>query len=166
MLAQVGSRAQEISDKLLRMTSEKTSTLRLLRQGMGNQLMILEDHGTDDLYQVRAHLPQMSEGRILPILFLLTSLAFLEAHPVEDQEGVPIASYKDPDGWLATDFLSHLNFEGQKLRISLVEVRGRKVATEITVDAFGDLSLVTRGRGHSASRWIAYVQGRPHLKLA
>lgn len=135
------------------MNPEKLSTLRLLREGMGKTVNVLEAIGGDSLHIVRAHLPEGTEKDALPVLFLLTSLAFLEADPGSDV-----------DGWTPADFLSHLRFDGGFLSVKLETVRGRGVFTEITLSAAGDLFIQTKGRGNSASRWLNYVQGRRYLK--
>ena len=145
------------------MNAEKASTLRLLREGIGNTVKVLESKGGATFHEVRAHLPDCSESSMIPVLFLLTSLAFLEAS-AESVEGLPNPEYNEVDGWTPADFLSHLRFDGRKLLINLDSVRGRRVQTTIVLKATGDLVLKTVGRGQSAARWLGYVQGRAHLR--
>jgi hypothetical protein len=149
------------------MNAEKASTLRLLKEGIGNTVYVLESKSGDSVHEIRAHLPDFSETNAIPILFLVTSLAFLEATPEVYADGVPEhkeAEFNEVDGWTPADFLSHLRFEGKKLKISLMEVRGRAVFTDINLTHSGDLTIRTRGRGQSALRWLSYVQGRTHLR--
>ena len=145
------------------MNTEKASTLRLLREGIGNQVQVIETRGGDAFHEVRARLAVCPESSMIPVLFLLTTLAFLEANP-QLFEGVPHPDFMEVDGWTPADFLSHLRFEGRKLSISLEQVRGREVTTSIGLTAVGDLTIRTQGRGQSATRWLAYVQGRSHLQ--
>lgn len=160
------------------MTLEKASTLKLLRKGIGNPISVVEDTGSALFHTVRARVPTSPgatgshEETVIPVLFLLTSLAFLEAMPVakpssdaeetSEEEG----GYSEVDGWLPADFLSHLRFEENQLRICLGEIRGRMVATEIVLNSAGELTITTQGRGQSATRWISYVRGQSHLQPA
>lgn len=145
------------------MNTEKASTLRLLRQGIGNTVNVLEHRSEDALHEVRALLPDHAESSVIPVLFLLTSLAFLEAPPVlpEVDEN---SDFNEVDGWLPADLLSHLRFEEKQLRVSLSVVRGRAIFTDIAITANGELTIRTQARGQSASRWLTYVQGRSHLQ--
>ncbi|MBC7692559.1 MAG: hypothetical protein H7222_12410 [Methylotenera sp.] len=143
------------------MNAEKASTLKLLKEGMGKTVQVLESRGGDGVHEVRAYLPDCSETSIIPILFLLTSLAFLEAGPGEDTLS---DEYAEIDGWTPADFLSHLRFEDGELRVSLNRIRGRAVYTQASLSYLGNLTLRTRARGQSATRWLSYVQGRSHLQ--
>src|SRR4051812_30459889 len=105
------------------MNAEKATTLRLLREGIGNEVKVLESRGGHLTHEVRAHLPTVSESSMIPVLFLITSLAFLEAGP-ELVHGEPVAEYAEVDGWTPADFLSNLRFGDQMLQISLTRVRG------------------------------------------
>ncbi len=62
------------------MNPEKASTLKLLRAGMGNSVRLLETRKSDFTIELRAHLPGPKPAQV-PVLFLLSSLAFLEARP-------------------------------------------------------------------------------------
>ncbi len=150
------------------MNAEKASTLRILKEGIGRHVSVLEAKGGDACHEVRAFLPGYSEESVIPVLFLLTSLAFLEATPGqrndaldEDEEET---EFNEVDGWTPADFLSHLKFEDGRLQICLGRVRGRSVFTELSVFPEGELLIRTFGRGQSAIRWLAYVQGRTHLQ--
>src|SRR5690606_11607739 len=109
--------------------------------------------GGDGCHAVKAHLPSTSQASMLPVLFLITTLAFLEAD-----------SETEVDGWTPADFLSYLRFEGGTLRIRLEVVRTRAVFTDVSLTSDGELSIETRGRGLSATRWLSYVEGRSHLR--
>lgn len=145
------------------MTAEKASTLRLLKEGMGNAVQVLESRGSASFHEVRAHLPGISKSSEIPILFLITSLAFLEASPIVDGDGLS-PDFAEIDGWTPADFLSHLRFEDRKLKLELRKIRGRAIFTEVSLSTAGDLTIVTQGRGQSANRWLAYVEGRSHLR--
>ena len=146
------------------MNAEKASTLRLLKEGMGKTVNVLEDRGGDSFHEVRAHLPNCSEQSMIPILFLISSLSFLEAGPVLDEDGE--TEFAEVDGWTPADFVSHLRFEGSGLRVALDCIRGRSIFTTILLSPNGELTIQTRGRGKSATRWINYVRGRSHLAAA
>ncbi len=134
------------------MNSEKASTLKLLREGMGQPVHVLENRSGDAYHAVRARLPELSETSMIPVMFLITTLAFLEAGTTE---GV--------DGWTPADFLSYLRFEHGSLVVRLDVIRERAVFTEVNLNPKGEISIETRGRGQSATRWLAYVEGRSHL---
>lgn len=170
------------------MNPEKASTLKLLRAGMGYEVLLLETrtrqtplaplesavgiavHGiaTDSPHlplgelcvELRAHLPHApgSSQAQIPVLFLLSSLAFLEAKPVGGSD-----EFDEVDGWTPSDFLSHVRFEGGMLKLSMGCVRGRAVFTDISIDSQGELWIQTVGRGHSAQRWLGYVRGQSHM---
>lgn len=154
------------------MNTDKASTLKLLREGIGNTVRVVETRSGESTHAVRAHLPECTAENLIPILFLISSLAFLEATPTvradqvatDDDAGEESGEFNEVDGWTPADFLSHLRFEGARLRLSLKEIRGRNVFTEITLTVTGDLSLETLGRGQSANRWLAFVEGRRHLQ--
>lgn len=145
---------------------------------MGNAVHLLETRSDEPCVELRAHLPGPSETHV-PILFLLSSLAFLEAKPlptvppkVPNDEAQPgwsglicdLAEYSEADGWTPADFLSHLKFDESGLKLSLACVRGRAVFTDLTLTPQGDLWIRTFGRGQSVTRWLSYVQGRSHMR--
>lgn len=131
---------------------------------MGKAVTVLEVRGGDSHHQVRALLPDLHEKSVMPILFLLTSLAFLEASPQgEGEDGALSADYAEVDGWTPADFLSHLRFEAGRVVLHLENVRGRSVRTRMEMTPLGELFVETWARGTSATRWLAYVRGRSHL---
>ena len=146
------------------MTAEKASTLRLLRNGMGQAVRLMDERLELGRHEVRALLPETSSSEMIPVLFLITSLAFLEAAP-EHPESEESEAEVQNDGWTPADFLSYLRLDQGGYRIALDEVRGRGVFTEVALDDLGHLKITTFGRGQSASRWLNYVEGRPHLQI-
>jgi hypothetical protein len=148
-----------------KMNAEKASTLKLLREGIGNTVHVLESTCGDAVHELRAHLPDRCGSSAIPVLFLLSSLAFLEAAAgIPADEASDSSDFHEADGWTPADFLSHLKFEGKELRLSLTEVRGRAVFTDLSLTHSGDLKIRTLGRGQSATRWLSFVQGRRHLQ--
>jgi hypothetical protein len=166
------------------MNAEKASTLKLLREGIGNPVHLIESRGGGAVHEVRAHLPGHTGGNVIPVLFLISSLAFLEAGATprvtdevklegDDELDEDLPSEREPDnerdyaeidGWTPADFLSHLRYAGPDLSLELGEVRGRSVFTDIRLSQDGHLHIKTLGRGQSANRWLSYVQGRIHLR--
>ncbi len=143
------------------MTAEKATTLRLLKEGMGKTVQVLESKKGEGTHELRAYVPDLPESSVIPVLFLVTSLAFLEAGPERDSFS---DEYAEIDGWTPADFLSHLRFEDGELKVSLGRIRGRSVFTQVSLSYLGNLTIRTSGRGQSATRWVAYVQGRSHLQ--
>ena len=142
------------------MDAEKISTLRLLKEGMGKSVQVLEAQESGASHEVRAFIENCAESSVIPVLFLLTSLAFLEAIP-DTESG---QDFSEVDGWTPADFLSHLRFEDQELKLSLGLIRGRAVNTSVALSYMGELTLSTSGRGQPARRWLSFVQGRTHLQ--
>jgi hypothetical protein len=140
------------------MTPEKALTLQLLRDGMGLPVRVTECRRGSNFQELRARLSGLQSGNLIPVLFLLTSLAFLEASSEE------VDAVQAPDGWTPVDFLSHLRLEDGALKVSLDRIRGRKVCTDVSLSPDGELSILTRDRGQSATRWLAFVEGRSHLR--
>jgi hypothetical protein len=136
---------------------------------MGNTVHLLETRAEEPAVELRALLPAPAEAQV-PVLFLLSSLAFLEAQPLPiEQEELDLVEtfedeYSEADGWTPADFLSHLRFDGGALRLNLGCVRGRGVFTELSLTPEGELRIRTLGRGNSATRWLSYVRGRSHIQ--
>lgn len=152
------------------MTAEKASTLRLLKDGMGQPVLVTDTRDADLIHEVRALLPECPDSKHLPILFLLTSLAFLEAQPIarhrrasEDQE-LQASEFQAEDGWTPADFLTYLRRAEDGFVITLGTVRGRQVETQASLSTLGELKISTYARGRSASRWITFVRGQTHLQ--
>lgn len=132
--------------------------------------------GTQDRFRIRAMLEEAEESSRLSVLFLLSSLAFLEAKPSTDRSSEVGDPDSEPegqldgqldsqlDGWTPTDFISYLRLDRDgSLKIELNQVRGRAVKTAIRLRANGELCVETRDRGQSANRWIHFVRGKSHL---
>ncbi len=145
------------------MTAEKSSTLMLLKEAIGNEYFLVESRLEQSLHEVRAVLTRCPQSSQFPVLFLLSSLAFLEAAP-QMIEGAMDGEYLGEDGWTPSDFLTHIRFNSHRISIELGSVRGRLVKTEISLSSSGLLEITTRGRGRSADRWLAAVQGQSHLE--
>ena len=164
------------------MNPDKASTLRLLKAGMGNPVHLLESRmeSLSDVSQVEitARLEGGAPSHI-PVLFLLSSLAFLEAQPVSDGSGGAGASdglgvtdlsrsssndYFAEDGWTPADFLEYLRFDGGAMLLDLGEIRGREVSTQLSLSAAGELKIRTSGRGQSSTRWLSFVRGQSHIQ--
>ncbi|MFN7683957.1 MAG: hypothetical protein ACK5QT_00915 [Oligoflexia bacterium] len=92
------------------------------------------------------------------LLFLWSSLAFLEAKPLTC-EGVIPQEYQPDDGWSSLDFLRHLNWEGDRLSVELGVIRGRQVSTRFEVNQAGVFFVMTQGRGDSALNWFDAFRG-------
>lgn len=148
------------------MTAEKASTLRLLREGIGQSVNVTDSRDADLVHELRAHLPDCPESKHLPILFLITSLAFLEAQPMSGKHigSHGAESYNETDGWLPADFVFNLRRGLDGFEINLGVVRGRQVETHVSLSSLGELRITTQGRGRSATRWVAFVRGQTHLQ--
>src|SRR6476646_2746114 len=104
------------------MNAEKASTLALLREAIGNPIHVLETTEGEAELKVKAFLPELSEASLIPVVFLITSLSFLEAKPIQPDPNIA-SEYRDPDGWTPADLLANLRFEEGAVRMSLEIVR-------------------------------------------
>lgn len=130
---------------------------------MGNPVHLLESR-TESLsdasnVELTARLEGGAESQI-PVLFLLSSLAFLEAQPAADSS----TEYFSEDGWTPADFLEHLRFDGGAMGLDLGIIRGRQVLTRLSLTPDGELRIRTAGRGQSSTRWLSFVRGRSHIQ--
>lgn len=136
------------------MNPEKARTLQLLRDGMGHDLEIhaipLGRNGTEG-YEVHARVLTNDSTDLMPVLFLISTLAFLEAPAVS-------LEYQNVDGWTPQDFIAALKFEADGMKIKLDSVRGRGVYTEITLSQNG--CLVLKSKSDKAVSWLQYVRGQ------
>ncbi|MFZ9594952.1 MAG: hypothetical protein ACO3A2_02625 [Bdellovibrionia bacterium] len=73
--------------------------------------------------------------------------------------------YQDEGAWWAIDMLRCLRFQFGQLSFDADYERGRRMKTMIRVAQDGKLTLDTSGRGSSASRWIASIQGKKVLSV-
>ena len=131
---------------------------------MGNPVHLLESRADSasaegSSFELRARLEGGPEAQ-MPVLFLLSSLAFLEAQPAGDSA----SEYFAEDGWTPADFVEHLRFDGGGLGLDLGIIRGRSVLTRLSLTPNGDLQIATSGRGQSPARWLSFVRGRSHIQ--
>jgi len=90
------------------------------------------------------------------LLFALGAMSFNDARPPEGS-----GQWLEPgDQFTAADLLEHLHFEQGKLRLSLDELRGRRLDTDIELTSDGRARLETRNRGKAAQAWVARLQGK------
>ena len=136
-----------------------TSAAELLKQGMGCELQLVSwQSGFESELVARVGSSELPLGESgLGLLFLWSSIAFLEAHALSE-EGLPPESYQSEDGWSSLDFLENLRWEGDRLRMTLNIIRGRQVATEIWLSRVGLFVVRARGRGDSALHWFESFQ--------
>ena len=131
------------------------SPVDLLKQGLHCELQLLcWQPGFQSELVARVN-PEgkQPEGTAVGLLFLWSSLAFLEAHALSE-EGILPHDYLPEDGWSSLDFLENLKWEGDRLRVSLVVIRGRQVATEILLSQNGFFVVRAKGRGDSPLHWF------------
>ena len=132
-----------------------TSALELLKKGLNCDLELVNwKPGFES--ELVAHMAETRDGRepsAVGLLFLWSSLAFLEAHAIS-HEGIPAQDYQSEDGWSSLDFLENLSWEVDRLRVRMNVVRGRQVTTEISISREGLFVVRTRGRGDSPLRWF------------
>lgn len=152
----MGLEPRNLSPYYRKMTAEKAATLKLLREGTGIPVEVLETREDADCYELRAYLPDCSDDRKIPVLFMLTTIAFLEASPVRSKSE---SEYSKVDGWMPADFLSLLKFDGSRLEVSMSVVRGRGVWTQVALTPLGELMVRTQGRKDAAMKWLSYVRG-------
>ena len=129
--------------------------MELLKQGLNCDLVLLSwQPGFESELVARVDEgPDGSAPSAVGLLFLWSSLAFLDAHALS-HEGIPPDDYQTEDGWSSLDFLENLKWEDDRLRVSLNVVRGRQVTTEIYLSRGGLFVVRTRGRGDSPIRWF------------
>ena len=96
----------------------------------------------------------------LGFMYVLASLSFHDARPW----GTSAIEYQEHDDFRVSDFLERLRFERGELHFYADYVRGRRMKTEIIVRSQGTVRLETFGRGKSAARWIARLQGKKSLE--
>ena len=100
-----------------------------------------------------ARLEGLTERASIGLLFLWSSLAFLEARPLS-AEGILPSDYSADDAWGSLDFLDHFRWDGRRLGVELRTLRGRQVDTSLRLDRMGVFSVRTQGRGDSALWWF------------
>jgi len=93
-------------------------------------------------------------------IFCIAVLSFHDARP----RGASGMDFEERDDFTVADLMDHLRYERAKLRFSSDYIRGRCVKTDITVGPDGAVTVETRNRGESATRWLQVLQGRKHLR--
>ena len=93
-------------------------------------------------------------------IYALGVLSFADARP----RGVSEMHFEAKDDWSASDMIRRLRFEDGELRFYADYVRGRCMKTTIIIRADGTFMLDTVNRGEAATRWIARLQGKKHLR--
>lgn len=95
------------------------------------------------------------------LIYTMAYLSFRDARPA----GVSEMHFEDGDAWRANDMLRFTRFQWGLLYFEADYERGRRMKTTIQVTREGELTLETSGRGSSAARWIATIQGKKVLAL-
>ncbi len=130
---------------------EESPALDLIREGLGCRLRLLDWRSGHDSRLV-LHVDPLGRNRV-GLLFLWSSLAFLEARPLLDEGLVP-PEYVESDGWSSLDFLKLLRWDGTRLWLRMDVLRGRCVATELVLLDDGRFVVRARGRGDSPLHWF------------
>ncbi len=128
----------------------------LLREGLSCELDLLQWRAgfSSELVARAEPLSLPGSGRsAIGLLFLWSSLAFLEARPLL-REGVVPSDYQAEDGWSSIDFLTHLRWEEARLVLNLSVLRGRQISTHLWLRRDGLFTVQTAGRGDSALGWF------------
>ncbi len=137
-----------------------TSATELLKQGLSCDLTLVSwTSGFQSELVTRVADSDADEGpgSAVGLLFLWSSLAFLEAHALS-REGLVPDDYQVEDGWSSLDFLENLRWEEDRLRLQLRVVRGRQVATDLWLSRKGWFVVRTEGRGDSPLHWFNSFQ--------
>jgi hypothetical protein len=129
--------------------------MELLRKGLDCALVLVSwQPGFESELVARLEgEPPGPERMAVGLLFLWSSMAFLEAHALSE-EGIPPTDYQVEDGWSSLDFLENLRWEEDRLRLALKVIRGRQVTTDIWLSRGGLFVVRTQGRGDSPMRWF------------
>lgn len=93
-------------------------------------------------------------------IYALGVLSFADARP----RGVSGVDFEETDQWTVGDMLRCLRFERGELHFHADYVRGRCIKTTVIVRADGTFLLESVNRGEAATRWIAKLQGKEHLR--
>lgn len=135
----------------LEIESSEQPALELIRQGLKCDLSLV---GWRPGFECELVLRVRSspESAHMGLMFLWSSLAFLEASPLS-LEGIHPRDYRSDDGWGSLDFLKAIRWEGDRLVLELGVVRGRQIETSLCLLRQGVFIIKTRGRGDSALHW-------------
>jgi len=125
--------------------------MELIRQGLKcNLALVAWKPGFESELILRVEDGQ--DAAHIGLMFLWSSLAFLEASPLS-HEGIHSRDYRPDDGWGSLDFLRCLKWHGGRLGLDLGVIRGRQVATELVLIQDTLFVVRTRGRGDSPLHW-------------
>jgi hypothetical protein len=102
------------------------------------------------------------EDGALALIFAIAVLSFHDARP----RGTSDADYIERDEWTLDDLCGHLRFWKGALSLDTDYVRGRMMKTRMMIWRTGIAEIETTNRHQMASRWIATIRGKKHLRLA
>jgi len=102
------------------------------------------------------------EGGALALTFAIAVLSFHDARP----RGTSDIDYIERDEWTLDDLCGHLRFWKGALCLDTDYVRGRMMKTRMMIWPTGVAEIETTNRHQMASRWIATLKGKKHLRLA
>ncbi len=123
------------------MNPEKASTLKLLRAGMGNSVRLLETRKSDFTIELRAHLPGPRPAQV-PVLFLISSLAFLEARPFRGDQG-------------SEDFEDSENSVFSETQPPTLLIAGTRLSgSSLSTPSLGSPEILTDGAAEMPPEWL------------
>jgi hypothetical protein len=104
---------------------------------------------------------EIAEWATFGFLFTLAVLSFHDARP----RGISELDYQPSDTFTVADFFDCLLFGRGELRLHTDYLRGRSMKTDVTVRPDGTVTLMTRGRGQSALRWLDQLRGKKRIAV-
>lgn len=146
------------------MTHEFPYEVDLIEQAMTTPISIETTSGDGDfdhLKLVCKIAEEDVETSAFGIVYTLSLLSFRDARPA----GASEMHYQDSDAWFAIDMLRLLRFQWGLLYFEADYERGRRMKTTLQITKDGTLTLETRGRGTSATRWLSTIQGKKVLTM-
>jgi len=102
------------------------------------------------------------EDGALALIFAIAVLSFHDARP----RGTSDIDYIEKDEWTLDDLCGQLRFWKGALCLDTDYVRGRMMKTRMMIWPTGVAEIETTNRHQMASRWIATIKGKKHLRLA
>jgi hypothetical protein len=131
--------------------------LELLRDALRTEIRAVE-LGPDantlgfDLCRARLRIESSPSPRAaFSVIYLLAVLSFSDAPRADDAD--------EDDAFTAYDMLPCLEYEDGVLRFRGSKVRGRRLATSISVFPDGRVEIETSGRGNAPVQWIDRLTG-------
>jgi hypothetical protein len=139
---------------------------RLLEQVVGLPITVVATNVTEFSESVAEEITlQIDEEDVgvsaLGLLFAVGVLSFKDAAP----RGYQYGDFEEDDFFDVGDFLDHLRFLNGCLELRTDYLRGRMMKTDVSVHADGRVTIVTRNRGESATRWVMRLQGKRVLRM-